>query len=824
MRTDLSELVAEVRNVDRDDSSRPLGTARWMGLREALTYAFPLDRLSSRVWIGEAFDNSSTPLAYADDRHVCLVSGTRGGKGAGIIVPNLCRWPGSCFVIDPKGENATITARRRGAGSAYCRGLGQKVYILDPFNEVPLDPSLKARFNPLDIIDPEGDLAVVDAGQIAASILVPQSPNDAFWEDSARGLLKALILYVLADPFFEGRRNLVTVRRLVSEGLYEAYELAKKAGKEDVPSPFKLLWVGMSECTAFNRVVAGTGVKFLDMPEKQRASILQFVATNTEFIESAPMQRMLEASDFDLSAIKTDPKGVTIYLTLPRRYMADHFRWLRLMTALAVGEMERIKGPPRTGNRTLFLLDEFAGLKRMEVIEHSAAQAAGFAVKFFYVVQNLPQLKEVYKDAWETFVSNSGLKLFFQIDDEFTRKYLSGLLGEQEVRRETQSGSTSNTDTISKTVGSSWSSNVGSSTSTNRGGSDGGSETYGGFLGLIPVLNLLSRTFTRQSGRNWSVGASSTEGKSKGTSKSHATSQARATSAGWGEAVHKRPLLNPDEIGRLLSRIDDRKAVGYPGVVLALVPGKDPLLTRRVNYFSSPYFAGLFDPHPDHPPPPTLAERQSAPAAALPPGSRTGLLKWIGVALAVACASLAFYFRETSVRAPSVGSEIAPEPAATADTEKNGAKLGDNRLEAANQARPKPPVPPPAPVRYTSMDAVTARLAMDAYDQRFKIAGTPGIIESIKKCYDQTLHDPMLQTDGQKRENAYQYCYSLDWTAMIDDMSRKRGTPFFSRAEFDKRAFTALLAGGNDVASIEDKTLSWAQILLDLERQQVQWH
>jgi type IV secretory pathway TraG/TraD family ATPase VirD4 len=44
--------------------------------------------------------------------------------------------------------------------------------------------------------------------------------------------------------------------------------------------------------------------------------------------------------------------------------METHYRWLRLMITLAVGEMERIKGRPTTGHPTLFLLDEFAGLKR----------------------------------------------------------------------------------------------------------------------------------------------------------------------------------------------------------------------------------------------------------------------------------------------------------------------------------------------------------------------------------------------------------------------------------------------------------------------------
>ena len=117
--------------------------------------------------------------------------------------------------------------------------------------------------------------------------------------------------------------------------------------------------------------------------------------------------------------------------------------------------MERIKGRPATGQPTLFLLDEFAGLKRMEVIENAAAQAAGFGIKFMFVVQNLAQLQEIYEKSWETFFGNSGLKLFFQIDDDFTRSYLSRQLGELETVRQTRSGSESQSTSWSTTTGSS---------------------------------------------------------------------------------------------------------------------------------------------------------------------------------------------------------------------------------------------------------------------------------------------------------------------------------------------------------------------------------
>ncbi|HTV88820.1 MAG TPA: type IV secretory system conjugative DNA transfer family protein [Stellaceae bacterium] len=558
----------------------PLGTARWLAPEAAAgRFAYEASLFRDRVWIGDGFDAAASPLGYGDDRHVCLASGSRGGKGVGVIVPNLCFWPGSCIVVDPKGENATVTARRRGGGSAYAHGLGQKVCILDPFGEVQLPAALKARYNPLDAIDPESELAIDDAARVAAALVVVENRNDPYWEEAARNLIRGLILHVLSAPYLRAHRNLVTVRRLLTQGDWLTVEKMGDAGNgtDDMPSAFEVLWTRMRRNRAFNGVVAGAGEQMIAMADKQRSGVLEAARTSTEFLDSIPMQRLLAASDFDLAELKTNAQGLTVYLTLPQRFMETHYRWLRLMIVLAIGEMERIKGRPATGHPTLFLLDEFAGLKRMEVIENAAAQAAGFGIKFLFVVQNLPQLEDLYEKSWETFLGNSGLKLFFQIDDDFTRSYVSRQLGDLETVRRSQSGSQSHGTSDSDTEGYSHSDTEGHATSRR------------------PILHF--RT-SKQS--------------STGQTRSWSSSRSRGSSAsateGWSEAVHKRPLLNPDEIGRLLARIDDRRRPGYPGLVLALIPGEHPLLARRVNYFESPRFIGYFDPHPNHPPPPTLAE------------------------------------------------------------------------------------------------------------------------------------------------------------------------------------------------------------------------
>ncbi len=52
-------------------------------------------------------------IGWNDDRHMMTIAGNRAGKGVSLIIPNLLFYEGSAVVIDPKGENARITARRR---------------------------------------------------------------------------------------------------------------------------------------------------------------------------------------------------------------------------------------------------------------------------------------------------------------------------------------------------------------------------------------------------------------------------------------------------------------------------------------------------------------------------------------------------------------------------------------------------------------------------------------------------------------------------------------------------------------------------------------
>ena len=368
-------------NSSNSQAEPRLGSAHWASGEEVQRFSYkPGD-----VWLGRTPDQASTPLGYIDDRHVLLVSGNRAGKGASIIVNNLALWPGSAVVIDPKGENATVTARRRANGSAFAKGMGQAVYLLDPFKTVERDDDdfsdMRACFNPLDAIDAEHDEAVDEAARLADAIVVVQDSKDPFWEESARSFVRALILHVLtSDDFLPEQRNLVTVRKLITRGDWQTHEILQGMDEPDVPSPFALLFEALRRNASFDGVISGAGETFGSMQEQSPKTfdgVLQVANRNTEFIDSPPMRRSLERSDFALSELKTNPQGVTVFLSLPQRYMNTHFRWLRMMITLTVTEMEKFKRQPACGHRILLVMDEFAGLKMRTAVRKSATGAVG---------------------------------------------------------------------------------------------------------------------------------------------------------------------------------------------------------------------------------------------------------------------------------------------------------------------------------------------------------------------------------------------------------------------------------------------------------------
>lgn len=353
------------------------------------------------------------PLYDNSPRHLLTVAPTRSGKGVSGLIPNLLLYSGSMFVIDPKGENTRITARRR-------RELGNTVHVLDPWGLATKD---SACLNPLDWLTPFSPDLVEDSLLLADALIISRGGKEGFWDDEGRSLLQGLLLHVATAHEEEGKRHLGRVRELITSG----------------PVEFKALLKTMRMNIAADGLVARLAASMESKSENELSGVLSTVKSHTNLLDLPRLRKVLEKSTFRLEDLKRQP--TTVFLVLPSEHLSTCDRWLRLLVSLTLAMMSRETARP--SRPVVFMLDEFAALGVLKSVETAYGLMAGYGMKIWAFVQDLNQLSDLYEKRWQSFIANSGIVQIFGVNDQFTAEEVSKMLGVQTIEKNTVSTSIS---------------------------------------------------------------------------------------------------------------------------------------------------------------------------------------------------------------------------------------------------------------------------------------------------------------------------------------------------------------------------------------------
>lgn len=395
------------------------GSARWMTIEEL--FADGYSHLCS-IPLGYVNDGDGPePISYEGEQHLVTVAPNRTGKGTSAIIPTLLVYKGGTFCIDPKGENAIVTANAR-------RVLGQSVQILDPWgiavdrlrDECGFDgsnpdrpPFERAAFNPLDMLTADSPDLTDDAQMIADALIVSEGGENSHWSTEAKAALAGFIMHVVTAPDEEGSRHLPRVRDIFSLPPAELLDLIERMAKSDVPA------------------VRGAANRLMQKTEKELQNVMSTASANTHFLDSNAVRASLTHSSFDFGQLKDSDKPLSVYLVLPADRLDTHGRWLRLLVSMALTAVSRRKGKPKES--ALFILDEFAALGRLAKVEQAFGLMAGFGMRIWAILQDLSQLQDLYQKRWQTFLANAGVFQVFGVNDTLTAEYISRRLGNKTV-------------------------------------------------------------------------------------------------------------------------------------------------------------------------------------------------------------------------------------------------------------------------------------------------------------------------------------------------------------------------------------------------------
>lgn len=324
------------------------------------------------------------PIQLSREGHLMTLAPTGAGKGVGCIIPALLKHDGPVIVIDPKGENAAVTARRR-------REMGQQVIVLDP---MAVTGFATDRLNPLDAIDIESPMAVDDTVAIVDSLWSSSSvePKDLFWVSRAKHLVTALILHVLVSEPPE-RRNLSRVRELTAETV-----AANRSGGESGTSSL-LDAMRDSPHPEVRLIVEGV----LSPAKETFGGIVSFAQELLDFLRGPVLADVTSKSSFSLDAVtRGDP--LSIYVVLPPHMLESHGRLLRLWVSALIAAVTRRRGRPEKS--TLFILDEAAQLGTLPQLRQAITLLRGYGLQTWSFWQDRSQLVRLYPDDWHTMINN----------------------------------------------------------------------------------------------------------------------------------------------------------------------------------------------------------------------------------------------------------------------------------------------------------------------------------------------------------------------------------------------------------------------------------
>lgn len=361
--------------------------------------------MKERIRLGYWDRTCRQHLFYPHEAHGLLCAPARSGKFRDVLCPMLLWWKGSCLIIDPKGQAAAVTAR-------YRRDvLGQEVHLLNPFNILPdyLGRFNHATYDPMASLDVTSPNFGTDANNIAESLLVHGGP-DNHWVDSGRILTSGV---AMAQKAYFKNVNLTTVYRLIS-------------------GPHPLEFCRNMVDRGGNNFIVERLARFAqpDSAENREIrSIISAAITQLAFIGSQPIAENLKSSSFSFREMKKRP--MSIYLILPGRYLATTSKFFRLIVASAIDAFlhEGERDVPILG-----VLDEFASaVGQLGVVETAMGLAAGYGLQLLPVLQDLSQLQGLYPKTWETFLANSGFRMFFAPRDKTTSEYVSWMTGDTEI-------------------------------------------------------------------------------------------------------------------------------------------------------------------------------------------------------------------------------------------------------------------------------------------------------------------------------------------------------------------------------------------------------
>lgn len=394
------------------------GTAKWGSAhRLNIKYRNTKDPKENYI-LTENVRFSTDSHAHKHNLNIIVIGGSGSGKTRFYVKPNALQLIGSYLFLDPKGELTRTLGR-------IMEAKGIHVTVLDLVH-------FQGHYNPMAYLETDED-----AIKLAFAIVNNTKPKDApsggdkFWDDSSVLLISALILYLMYEaPASE--QNFSTLMYMILN--------CQVSENEMVENPLMMLFGELERRDPQHPAVLQFK-SFMLGAKKTLQSILISAAANLYMFNSRKFAEMTSRDEMFLPRMGLEQRA--LFIVLPDNDTTFNFIATMLYTQL-FDQLFRLADSTPEYNGALpvhvrLMMDEFANVALPKNFKNILAVCRSRNISCDIILQNIAQLKSLFKDDWEGIIGNCDTLLYLGGNEYGTYEYLSKILGKETERTKSQS-------------------------------------------------------------------------------------------------------------------------------------------------------------------------------------------------------------------------------------------------------------------------------------------------------------------------------------------------------------------------------------------------
>lgn len=397
------------------------GTARFADIRMVNKALADKDESKNRILSNNVRMSTDTSVTGLNN-NMLVIGGSGAGKTFFIVKPNIMQMMlnNSFIATDPKGEIARATAN-------MLKKNGYNVKVLNL-----IDMAKSDGYNPFRYIREENDVVKLVTNIISNTTPKETAPSDPFWEKSESMFLQALFYYVwLEMP--PNRKNFQSVLDLLSEAEVDAKgndsKLTKKMKQLAKTSKLKQNHPAYKQ---YIKVIRGAGdtVRSIIISANSRLALL----------ENPQILRILSKDDLHLEELGIGVNGdkhtrTALFCIIPDSDKSYNFIVGMLYTQLfqELYFQADFKNDGKLPIQVTLMMDEFSNVALPDDFCSLLSTMRSRRISSIIIIQNLAQIKALFKDTWETITGNCDTLVYLGGNEKSTHQYISEMLGKSTI-------------------------------------------------------------------------------------------------------------------------------------------------------------------------------------------------------------------------------------------------------------------------------------------------------------------------------------------------------------------------------------------------------